>query len=137
MSDPTCPYCGQPAKLVGGDAIYPHRSDLFDLAFWQCAPCDAYVGCHKKGVTFLMNKRQVRSDGTIPLGRLANAQLRKAKSAAHAAFDPLWKSGRMTRREAYAWLATTLGISSDNCHIGMMDADACQAVVSAVEGGAS
>lgn len=133
MSDKTCPYCGQQSNLVGGDVIYPHRSDLHSLMFWQCAPCDAYVGCHKRGATVLVNKRQVRSDGTLPLGRLADAQLRKAKSAAHAAFDPLWRSGEMTRREAYAWLATTLGLSSDKCHIGMMDVDACQAVVVAVK----
>ena len=134
MSGQSCPYCGQQAKLVHGDVIYPHRGDLHSLLFWQCAPCDAYVGCHKNGATFLVNKRQVRSDGTIPLGRLANAELRKAKSAAHAAFDPLWRSGQMTRRGAYAWLAGAIGISADDCHIGMMDVDGCKAVVDVVKG---
>ena len=66
-----------------------------------------------------------------PLGRLANAELRRAKSAAHAAFDPLWKSKRMKRRDAYGWLARELGISRDNCHIGMFDIAACRAVVRA------
>jgi hypothetical protein len=128
-----CPYCDRPAALVTGAAIYPHRPDLFGLKFWQCAPCDAYVGCHKAGA----HVDGVISDGTLPLGRLANAALRKAKSAAHAAFDPLWKSRSMKRGEAYRWLARELGISSANCHIGMFDIDACRAVVAAVKARAS
>lgn len=125
----SCPYCGKHANLVGGDAIYPHRRDLYDLMFWQCAPCDAYVGCHKHGATVLVNKRQVRSDGTLPLGRLANAELRAAKSAAHRAFDPIWKSGQLSRSAAYGWLAETLGMQKSECHIGMFDVGQCQAVV--------
>lgn len=125
MKQPRCPYCGGQARLVGGQEIYPQRLDLHALKFWQCAPCDAYVGCHK------MDARVdgVVSDGTIPLGRLANAELRKAKSRAHAAFDPLWKSRAMTRRQAYAWLADGLGINKSSCHIGMMDVAQCNAVV--------
>lgn len=115
----TCPYCGRDAHLTTGLHIYNQRR--FDLAhkkFWVCRPCKAWVGCHPNGVQ--------------PLGRLANAELRKAKMAAHAAFDPLWKSGEMTRSEAYAWLASTLGTSQANCHIGMFDVDGCNAVIAAV-----
>lgn len=39
----------------------------------------------------------------------------------------------MSRNNAYAWLAGELGISKANCHIGMMDVDACKAVVVAVQ----
>lgn len=130
MSAPTCPYCKGPAALVGGGDIYPHRPDLFDLKFWSCAPCGAYVGCHKAGA-WVPELRQT-SDGTLPLGRLANAELRRAKSQAHAAFDPLWKSRAMGRREAYAWLAGELGIRVSDCHIGMLDVAGCRAVVAAV-----
>jgi hypothetical protein len=119
----SCPYCGALAILVGGDVIYPHRPDLASKKFWQCAPCGAYVGCHEAG--------HGQGDGTTPLGRLANAELRKAKSAAHAAFDPLWKSRRMTRKEAYAWLASALKIDPDDAHIGMFDVGQCRAVVHA------
>lgn len=69
------------------------------------------------------------SDGTAPLGRMANASLRRLKQEAHAAFDPLWRSGDMTRAQAYSWLAQHLGVSDNNCHIGMMDEDGCRAVV--------
>lgn len=114
-----CPYCKGSASLVDGAAVYPHRPDLAAKPFWACLPCGAWVGCHP--------------GGTKPLGRLADAATRKAKMAAHAAFDPLWRSGRMTRREAYRWLAGQLGISFERCHIGHFSAEECAAVVEAVE----
>lgn len=116
-----CPYCNRQAKLVNGFAIYPHRPDLADLLFWQCKPCDAYVGCHKP-------TRYNNFDKAQPLGRLANAQLRKAKSAAHESFDSIWKTGRKTRTDAYLWLAAQLKICPDECHIGMFDVDMCNKV---------
>jgi hypothetical protein len=114
-----CDYCAQPARLVMGDAIYPGRPDLHAKSFWQCQPCAAYVGCHP---------------GTQnPLGRLANAELRKAKMAAHTALDPIWRSGSMKRKDAYGWLAQQLGIKRNDCHIGMFDVDQCKRVVAACE----
>lgn len=114
-----CDYCQQPAQLVNGEAIYPHRPDLYHLRFWQCVPCGAWVGCHKG------TKR--------PLGRLANAELRTAKIAAHVAFDQLWKrttpAGCYSRTGAYKWLAGQLGITVERCHIGMFNVAQCERVV--------
>lgn len=121
-----CPYCQKPAKLVTGREIYPHRGDLYQLRFWQCPPCDAYVGCHKAN-------RKHGLKGQEPLGRLANAELRAAKSAAHREFDPLWKDGYMDRGQAYAWLSEALGIPKGSCHIGMFDVPDCLRVVQAVQ----
>jgi hypothetical protein len=112
---PACDYCKQPAQLVGGEIMYPRRPDLYAKNFYRCEPCGAWVGCHPGTVT--------------PLGRLANAELRAAKQRAHAAFDPLWHSGSMKRRDAYAWLASSLGIERNDCHIGMFDVQQCDAVV--------
>ena len=112
-----CPYCEARAKLVTGKEIYPHRPDLYQLNFYQCKPCDAYVGCHKNG------------DGKQPLGRLANAELRKAKSEAHAMFDSIWRDKYMKRGSAYAWLADMLEIDPKDCHIGMFDVAMCNRVV--------
>ncbi|MDY6884041.1 MAG: zinc-finger-containing protein [Pseudomonadota bacterium] len=117
-----CHYCKAPAKLTNGKSIYPHRRDLHKLKFWQCQPCDAYVGCHRNG------------DGTAPLGRLANAELRKAKSAAHRAFDPMWRDGKVKRTEAYRWLAEQLEIDVKQCHIGMFDVEMCERVIEICEG---
>lgn len=110
-----CDYCGKDAPLITGRQVYPHRPDLYGKKFYRCVPCDALVGCHP---------------GTeSALGRLANPELRKAKMAAHAAFDPLWKSGKHKRGQMYGWLANQLGIEKKDCHIGMFDVDLCMRVV--------
>ena len=124
-----CPYCTQAAQLVTGAEIYRHRPDLAGLNFWACFPCGAYVGCHKAGAWFWKAGKKVISDGTIPLGRLANAELRQAKQAAHAAFDPMWKERGQPRKTAYAWLAFKLGIPEADCHIGEFDVERCRLVV--------
>ena len=119
----TCPYCDKPAKLVTGKDIYPHRKDLHAKHLYSCPDCKAYVGCH--------------GEGTKPLGRLANADLRKAKSKAHSYFDPLWKakikknnvSKREARSSGYKWLARQLNIAIQDCHIGMFNDDQCKKVV--------
>lgn len=121
-----CDYCHRPAQLVTGAVIYPHRADLLHKRFWHCAPCGAYVGCHDRN-------RRLGFRGDEPKGRLANAALRRAKIAAHAAFDPIWKSMEMTRTAAYEWLASALGVSVANMHIGMLDMDGCSAVIAACQ----
>ena len=117
-----CPYCGNTAKLVTGKSVYPHLPELYGKYFYMCEPCEAWVGCHPGTKT--------------PLGRLANMELRRLKSAAHAAFDPLWRAkirrDKCTKAHArgagYAWLADKLGIKVDECHIGMFDESLCRKV---------
>ena len=106
-----CDYCQQPAKRAYGDKIYPHRPDLKDKRFWLCEPCRAYVGCHPNG---------------MPFGRLANSELRLAKRKVHDLFDPIWKSGKVSRSEAYGQLAKLMGIPKFKCHIGMFSLDECR-----------
>ncbi|MET5021564.1 zinc-finger-containing protein, partial [Burkholderia pseudomallei] len=53
-----------------GDDAYPYREDPGEL--WICPPCDAWIG------VFPRRRRHV------PLGRLANAELRHAKTELHA-----------------------------------------------------
>ena len=114
---PECPYCHNPSVLVTGDVVYPHRPDLREKNFYLCWTDDARVGCHP---------------GTAkPLGRLADKELRQAKQAAHAAFDPLWRDNKKKRKAAYTWLAEQLGINVNDCHIGMFDVDMCRRVVAA------
>lgn len=84
----SCPYCHGQVLLTTGEEIYPHRRDLYHKKFYICRPCNAYVGCH---------------DGTtVALGPVANMTLRNIRKRAHAAFDPIWKDGLMTRKGAYA-----------------------------------
>lgn len=83
-----CDYCGRQAEYVDSKAVYGKSYGMMYL----CRNCMAYVGVHK---------------GTDkPLGRLANAELRYWKKAAHAEFDPLWQRGPLPRTpECRLWLA--------------------------------
>lgn len=109
-----CPYCGSDTKCIDSATIYGRSYGWV----WVCVnypECDSYCGCHP---------------GTKkPLGRLADYELRKAKKAAHAAFDPMWKKGTMKRTVAYRWLSQQLGIPEKCCHIGMFDVDQCKQVI--------
>jgi hypothetical protein len=109
-----CPYCAGSAPLVTGEAIYPHRPDLFKKKFYLCKPCNAYVGCHSTG------------SGEKPLGRLANAELRREKQKVHAVIDPVWKSGNLSRKEVYAALAVFMGLQKHETHVGMFDIEQCK-----------
>lgn len=113
-----CPYCGSVCCRVSGDVIYPHRPDLRKKLFYQCEPCDAYVGTHQKSGE--------------PLGLPANRELRHARMRAHAAFDPVWRSGRMRRDLAYLWLSDQLSVKPKDTHIGMFNVEQCQRVIDAV-----
>lgn len=114
-----CNYCGKPARQVTGKKIYPHLEALHALIFLECAPCGAYVGCHK---------------GTDkPLGLLADPPTRRARQKAHAAFDSIWKTGKLPRKKAYSWLADALKIKVDDCHIGRFNPSQCGQVVAAVK----
>lgn len=117
MSKLRCPYCNEPARRTTGAEVYPYRHDLSTKVFYVCWPCDARVGAHADG---------------RPLGRLANAELRRLKMAAHAAFDPLWRSGTLTRKGAYAWLAKAMQLPEAQTHIGMFDEAQCRQVVALV-----
>jgi hypothetical protein len=119
-----CPYCHAPAEKVTGDILYAHRNDMGAKTFWRCIPCATWVGCHL---------------GTdVPLGRLANAELRTWKRRAHEVFDPLWrvdhskKKKAAARSRAYEALAHILGISAAQCHIGEFDVDLCKRTVAAI-----
>lgn len=116
--DPACIECGSIANLVTGKRIYPHRPDLHHKLFYLCQ-CGAYCGCHP--------------NTTLPLGFPCGAATRKARSAAHAAFDPLWRQGSWSRAGAYQWLAARLGISPEDCHIGMMTQERALRVVQIVD----
>lgn len=115
-----CNYCGEPAQLYAASVVYPGLEDLADRLCWVCWPCNAWVGCHRKG------------DGTSPMGTLADQPTRDARIAAHAAFDPIWMRGEMDRPAAYAWLSQVTGIPPEQCHIAGMNRDQCQRVIDVV-----
>lgn len=105
-----CPYCGQAAELVDSSAVYRRSYGMI----WMCQPCGAYVGVHSNSPTH------------APLGTLANKELRLLRNQVHSKFDPLWRTGKMKRTQAYAWLAKKLNISQERCHVAMMDESRCR-----------
>ena len=114
-NNPQCPYCNQLSKKVSGKEIYPHRSDLKSLIFYQCVPCDAYVGTHK---------------GTSkPLGRLASKELREARAKAYAVFERIWIERHLTRSSAYKWLCARLKISENESDISLFDMNMCERLI--------
>lgn len=118
MDGKTCPYCHSPTQYTDSSIIYGKSYGMIYL----CKDCDAWVGVHKG------------SDKA--LGRLANAELRELKKAAHALFDPLWqrkmKQGfkkNHARAKAYKWLSKELGIDAKDTHIGMFNEEQCKQVI--------
>jgi hypothetical protein len=55
--------------------------------------------------------------------------LARARCMAHSAFDPMWQSGKMSRSEAYTWLARQLSIPKHRCHMLQFDIEMCNRVV--------
>ena len=111
-----CPDCDSPARLTTrGEEGMGGPSEAAVYVCQNYPSCDCYVGCHP---------------GTDePLGTLADKELRRLRSRAHKAFDWFWKSGQITRDEAYSLLAEHLGVSPEQAHIGMLDCEQCRSVV--------
>jgi ssDNA-binding Zn-finger/Zn-ribbon topoisomerase 1 len=86
-----------------------------------------FFGCPNwPNCTFTQAANQVTKN---PRGTPADADVRKARIEAHNEFDPLWKSGALTRSEAYHKLASELGVDVSMCHIGMFDLEQCSKAV--------
>ena len=95
-----CVCCGHEveARLTDGKEIYSHRPDLYSLPFWKCDTCGNFVGCHHK-----------TKDRTRPLGNIPTKELREARKHIHALLDPIWQSGKMKRKEVYAFISEKCG----------------------------
>ena len=119
---PVCPYCGRTAVLR--PASYVYHGKLFDPAqrLYVCAgypECNSYVGVHS---------------GTLrPKGTLANSELRNLRIRTHKAFDQIWRSGVMSRPEAYHWLQDITGLRTEQTHIAMFSEFRCKQVIRACE----
>jgi Protein of unknown function (DUF3268). len=82
------------ARLTTGAECYPYRPDLALIPFWRCDTCGNYVGCHYK-----------TRKPTTPLGCIATPEILNARRHIHALLDPLWKSKKISRGEAYGYIS--------------------------------
>ena len=86
------------ARLTDGSEIYPHRKDLASLPFWKCDKCGNYVGCHHK-----------TNNKTNPLGCIPTPEIKSARHHIHLILDPIWKAGKMKRKDIYTFLSEKTG----------------------------
>lgn len=106
-----CPYCQ-------GEVQIQHHKDIYGRVYndwpwvYSCPDCQATVGMHPFT--------------NIPLGTIANRQLRGARTRCKPPFEKLWRGGPLTRTEAYQALAKHLGIPFDQCHFGWFDRETCE-----------
>lgn len=107
-----CPSCKKEAPWVENKARYGRNFGKSYMCYF-CKDCDTYVGCHNNTRT--------------PLGTMADKYTMKLRRNAHAVFDKLWKSGKMSRGEAYKKLSDIFG---KEIHIGASDAEMCKKIIS-------
>jgi hypothetical protein len=102
--------------LKSADGIYKDNSAGVMLYVCSRYPaCDAYV--------------RVLPGSKMPVGSLANGDLRALRREAHQYFDRLHLSGLMTRSEAYEWLAVMLQAPLSQAHIGYLGEYYCRQVI--------
>jgi hypothetical protein len=80
------------------------------MPFWICDTCKAFVGCHWQ-----------TKQRTKPLGVLATQELKNARKKIHAVLDPLWKSKKIKRGQAYAYVGHRLGHPYHNGELRSLD----------------
>lgn len=107
-----CPYCPWEKAEWGDNSRIYGRNFGKSYKCYLCTKCGAYVWCHK-------NSRK-------PLGTLANKELRGLRMQAHALFDPMWQSGKMTRKNAYTMLSDHFG---HEVHIGESNEEKCKEII--------
>ncbi|MDU5667721.1 zinc-finger-containing protein, partial [Enterobacter hormaechei] len=105
-----CHLCSGSVRIGTHGEVYGR--DFSDWPYvYLCESCGAYVGLHPFTA--------------IPLGTLADKPTRDARKSCKMPFERIWKSGAMTRTEAYQWLSGKMGIPVHECHFGWFTVEQC------------
>ncbi len=112
-----CPYCGAKATLRPSSAVYGNaaKTDGYLYVCDRYPKCDAYVSAHQKS--------------RLPMGTLANGDLRHKRMEAHKAFNWMWDSGLMSKRQAYRWMQAKLGLPEEQAHIAKFGEYMCDQLI--------
>lgn len=116
-----CPYCGAQAALRPSSAVYGRKATPGEYLY-VCSrypACDSYVGVHKKSM--------------LPMGTLANGDLRNTRIRAHQSFDRIWKYKIMEKWQAYQWLQDKFALNSEQAHIAKFSEYMCCQLMSACD----
>lgn len=114
LSNLPCPICGK-MMLLRKDGKFSHGK------WFACSDFPACKGCHS-----------AHKNGT-PMGIPADPETRQWRRKTHSLFDQLWQTKKLSRKDAYAWLAQTLDLTREQCHIGSFDIETCKKAISALE----
>lgn len=106
-----CDCCGGKVRIAHHREIYGGRT-FSDWPWVYLCDCGARVGMHPQT--------------NLPLGTMADAATRGARQNAKPAFDSIWRSEKMSRTEAYAWLAVMMSLPLSRCHFGMFTIKQCE-----------
>lgn len=113
---PRCPYCGSHSILRSADGIYLDNPNGTMLYVCKNYPrCDAYV--------------RTMPGSSIPLGTLANRELRAMRTEIHRYFTRFSREGHMTKDDTYQWLQATLGSPMADAHVGNLAEYECRRVL--------
>ena len=63
------------------------------------------------------------------MGTLANGDLRHKRMEAHKAFNWMWDSGLMSKRQAYRWMQAKLGLPEEQAHIAKFGEYLCDQLI--------
>ena len=111
-----CPYCKGPVSFRSADGIYRDNRNKVMLYVCNRYPkCDAYVRTH--------------AGTNIPVGTLANHELRTLRREAHFYFDQLHQTGLMSKQDSYQWLADLICVPLSEAHIGLLGEYYCKQVI--------
>lgn len=113
-----CPYCGSKAFLRPAALVRQGKSTEPGEEVYVCArypACDSYVAAHRVS--------------RLPMGTLANRELRRKRRQAHLALNRLWENGMMSKREAYHWLQIQMGLPESEAHIAKFSEMRCEQVI--------
>ena len=116
----TCQYCGKPLEYAKGKLVYmtPAYAQINIVVCSGYPECDSYVGCHT---------------GTlIPMGSVANSELRALRRLTHEVFDHQWETGRISRARAYKEMSKIKGL--EPFHIGEFTKEQCELLISTIKG---
>lgn len=110
-----CPKCNKEAPWVENKERYGRNYGKSYMCYY-CKDCDTYVGCHN-------NTR-------IPLGTMADKETLEWRMKAHAKLDPIWRSGKKSRKKIYLFLKDAFG---EQVHIGESGIERCKQIIKTLD----
>lgn len=113
-----CPYCGGIAVKRKASFLFGESANTYEY-YYVCShypSCNSYVAAHEKT--------------GLPMGMLANGDLRNLRIRAHKALDRIWQNGFMTKNQAYKWLQAKLDLPENEVHIAKFGEYRCRETIS-------